>query len=100
MESFATKPREFADLVVASGIHTAGHEEVGVGIANAHKLLALLIRAPKAVNPETPDSASAEDMVDMALEAGFSRDRAQFFDTITQPDVGPRTESLSVVFTR
>jgi hypothetical protein len=34
-----TGSAEIADVVVASGIHTAGYDEVGAGIANAHRLL-------------------------------------------------------------
>lgn len=97
-----TGTSEFADVVVASGIHTAGHDEVNVGITNAHKLLkpggTLLIRAPKAPNQETPGSVPAEAMVAAALSAGFDQDKAQFFDTRTGGDVGPRVDSLSAVF--
>jgi len=97
-----TGSSEIADIVVASGVHKAGYDEVGTGLANAHKLLRpggiLLVRAPKAINSE-PGSVPAEAMVDMALQAGFSRDQAQFFDTVTRPEVGPQeVQALSAVF--
>jgi hypothetical protein len=38
-------------------------------------------------------------MVEMALGAGFSRDKAQFFDVVTGAQVGPkRVQTLSAVF--
>lgn len=98
-----TGSTEFADVVVASGIHTAGYDEVDAGITNAYKLLkpdgTLLIRTPKAINLETPDSVPAETMVEMALRAGFDQSKAQFFDARTGGEVGPRrVDSLSAVF--
>jgi hypothetical protein len=97
-----TGSSEIADIVVASAVQRAGHEEIGTGIANAHKLLrpggTLLLRAPKAVNSD-PNGVPAETMVEMALGAGFSRDKAQFFDVVTGAQVGPkRVQTLSAVF--
>lgn len=93
---------EFADVVIASGVHTAGRDELGVGIANAHKMLqpggVLLIRAPKEGNLASPSHVSAESMVDMALEAGFDPTKAQFFDTTTGGDAAPVVQSTSAVF--
>lgn len=93
---------EIADIVVASGVHSAGFEEVGVGIANAHKLLkpggTLLIRAPKHVNVSTPGDVPAETMVDMATTAGFDQRRAQFFDITTGNRHSQNIQSLAAVF--
>jgi len=93
---------EFVDVVVASGVHTAGRDELEIGIANAYKMLqpegVLLIRAPKEGNLEGPNCVPAEVMVDMALEAGFDPSRAQFFDTTTGGDAAPTVQSVAAVF--
>ncbi len=96
-----TGSSEFADVVVASGVHTAGYDEVGAGISNAYRMLkpdgTLLIRAPKAIAFEEPGSVLAGDMVEMALQTGFDRNKAQFFDTIAGGEICPKIDILSVV---
>ena len=97
-----TGSSEIADIVVVSAVQTAGHDELDTGIANAHKLLKpggiLLMRAPKAVNSR-PDSVPAESMVEMALQAGFDRNQAQFFDVVTGSQAERQeVQTLSAVF--
>lgn len=93
---------EIADLVLASGIHTAGHQEVTTGINNAYKLLkpegVLLVRAPKDASKENAKSVPAKDMIDAALSAGFQRSRADFYDTVTGGDTTPNVHSVAAVF--
>ncbi|HSW65675.1 MAG TPA: hypothetical protein VLI54_00870 [Bacillota bacterium] len=96
-----TGSSEIADIVLASGVHRAGHTEIDAGITNAHKLLRpggiLLVRAPKAVDSD-PSGVPGEAMVEMALQAGFDRDKARIFDIITKAQVGPAAQSLAAVF--
>jgi hypothetical protein len=91
-----------ADVVLASGIHTAGFGEVERGIKNAYQLLkldgVLLVRAPKSVGDEKPGSVPAAAMVGMADTAGFNTDTAQYFDVLTGPGDTPTVKTLSVVF--
>lgn len=92
-----------ADVVLASGIHTAGHQEIETGIKNAFTLLkpdgTLVIRAAKKANLETPTSVPAEDMIQMALNAGFDFSKAQLFDTVTGQSVRPEGfPGISAVF--
>jgi len=93
-----------ADVVLASGIYTAGFAEVERGIANAYTLLnpggSLLIRAPKAAGNDTKNSniVPAEAMVTMAGAAGFDTNAAQYFDVITGPGPTPTVQTLSAVF--
>lgn len=93
---------EVADVVIASGVHTAGAEELHTGITNAYKLLnpegVLMIRAPKKTRDDQPDAVAARDMVDMAHAAGFVASKAQFFDVRTRSAVSGNVESLSAVF--
>lgn len=98
-----TGSTEVADIVIASGIYTAGHDEMQTGIDNAYKLLRpggiLLTRAPKAVDLEAPDDVSAEETADMAFRAGFDRSKAQFFDVTTENQAAQRAiQSQSVIF--
>lgn len=76
-----------ADLVLASGIHTAGYETVRADIQNAYRMLiplgALLLRAPQQKNVEGAE-VSIEDMQSMAAEAGFNMRQAQVRDTATR----------------
>ncbi|HKR82443.1 MAG TPA: hypothetical protein VJR27_05620 [Candidatus Saccharimonadales bacterium] len=92
---------ELADVVIASAIQSAGSEEVEAGIANAHKLLRpdgiLLVRAPKAAYRQEPHHVAAETMIDMALEAGFAEERAQFIDIETRSDF-VAVKGLAAVF--
>lgn len=94
---------EVADLVIASGVHVAGKEELALGISNAFTLLhadgTLLIRSPKAAGQDREDSPSANDLVDLALEAGFDRNKALFFDALAKwSRDAPPTPLLSAVF--
>lgn len=100
-DQMVTIATNVADVVLASGIHTAGHQEIGTGIKNAFTLLkpdgALVIRAPKEL--ETPTSVPAEDMIQMALNAGFDFSKAQLFDTVTGQSVRPEGfPGISAVF--
>lgn len=93
---------EVADVVIASGIYAAGYEAVQAGITNAYQLLhpggALLVRAPKAVYIGTSGGVPAEDMVDMALQAGFSGAKARYFPVVTGDGFGGHGASLTAVF--
>ncbi|MET9263735.1 hypothetical protein [Amycolatopsis sp. NPDC004079] len=64
---------EMADLVLASGIYSAGRAELRPAIANAHKILrpggALLVRSPESV--DEPEHVDATEMIDLATAAGF-----------------------------
>lgn len=97
-----TGTSEMADVVLASGIHAAGHEEVATGITNAYKLLkpngVLLVRAPKDAVEAKPGSVRAQEMIDTALSAGFERSRATFFDVITGDATKPGVKSTTAVF--
>lgn len=90
-----------ADLVIASGIHTAEHEEVSTALTNAHTLLkpggALLIRAIRAHNMENEDNVAAETMTDIAYDAGFSRSKSRVVNTRTGSQIGPVVDSLSAL---
>lgn len=93
---------ERADVVIASGVHTVGAEELHTGITNAYKLLkpegVLLIRAPKETTGDRPGTLAARDMVDIAYAAGFVASKAQLFDVSTGSHVSGKVESLSAVF--
>lgn len=64
---------EMADLVLASGVYSAGREELKSAIANAHKILrpggALLVRSPDSV--DEPDHVNAAETIALAVAAGF-----------------------------
>ncbi|HEX8762333.1 MAG TPA: hypothetical protein VF733_01100 [Candidatus Saccharimonadales bacterium] len=94
-------PVEIADIALASGIHLAGQGEIFTALRNAFTLLrpngVLLVRAPKAANDRTTFT-SAEQMVEVALDAGFSLEKTRFFNTITGSNSSGATASLSAVF--
>jgi hypothetical protein len=98
-------PVEAVDVAIASAVHTAGEKELATTFINTHKFLkpegTLIIRAPKDVKGDRPDSVPAAQMVELVRNAGFSLSRAEFYDVTTGGgplSVAPLTDSLAAVF--
>jgi len=72
------------DLVLCSGLQDVDKHALRAGIVNALTLLRpdgiLLIRSQRIRDPE--DSSTVDDMLEIAYEAGFSKESARFFDSI------------------
>ena len=90
-----------ADVVVASGIHSAGERDVETGIRNAHTLLrdggSLVIRAPKKGNNASSGYAYAEGMLEMAESAGFSIEDSKLFAVQTGGEATKIVDAISAV---
>lgn len=92
---------EVADIVIASGVHSAGRTEMAIGIRNAHTLLrrggSLLLRAPKIDAQINPDYAYAEHMIDMAEQAGFKTEDGQYFNVKTGGEAVEAVDAISAL---
>ena len=95
-----TGSSEFADIVIASGIHSAGEAAI-TGVAKAFELLksggVLLVRAPKEPPANDPGVPIGE-LRSAALGAGFRAGRMRSFDTTTRGRGDTRHESQVVIF--
>lgn len=97
-----TKGNGFADIVIASGIHSAG-EAALVGIERAYSLVrrggVLLIRGPKQP-PEDDLGIPIADMVNAAWTAGFRPGKTQRFEFETHSSDGRAFESMAYALRR
>lgn len=88
------------DVILCSGLQMIDRRELEAGIVNSSLLLrpggVLLIRATKERNP--PESATADDMLAIAYQAGFSD--PLLFNSVATPRPGERFATLSAIMTR
>lgn len=88
------------DVVLCSGLQMIDRRELEAGIVNSSLLLrpggVLLIRAVKERKP--PESATADDMLAIAYQAGFSD--PLLFHSVTTPRPGESFATLSAILTR
>jgi len=82
------------------GLQAIDRRELEAGIVNSSLLLrpggVLLIRAVKERNP--PESATADDMLAIAYQAGFSD--PLLFHSVATPRPGEGFATLSAIFTK